>query len=71
MEIPKEPKKLPREEIAGLVRTLEEEMTVAAEALEFELAAAYRDKLRGLRRLLNVTASGRGAHGAWERVTSP
>jgi len=52
VEIPKAPERLPREEIAALVRTLEKEMRAAAERLEFELAAAYRDKLRELRRLL-------------------
>ncbi len=52
IEIPKEPANLPRAEIAELVRTLEKEMRAAAERLEFELAAAYRDKLRELRRLL-------------------
>jgi len=52
VKIPKAPEKLPREEIAQLIRTLEKEMKAAAEALEFELAAAYRDKLRELRRLI-------------------
>ncbi|MCX7751055.1 MAG: excinuclease ABC subunit UvrB, partial [Candidatus Bipolaricaulota bacterium] len=52
VEIPKAPEELSREEIAGLIRTLEKEMRAAAEALEFELAAAYRDKIRALRRLL-------------------
>jgi excinuclease ABC subunit B len=52
VEIPKAPERLPREEIAALVRTLEKEMRAAAERrLEFELAAAYRDKLRELRKL--------------------
>ncbi|GAB4304565.1 MAG: excinuclease ABC subunit UvrB [Candidatus Bipolaricaulota bacterium] len=52
VELPKAPEKLPREKVAELIRTLEKEMKAAAEALEFELAAAYRDKLRELRRLL-------------------
>ncbi len=52
VELPKDPTRLPRDEIAAIVRTLEKEMKRAAEALEFELAAAYRDKLRELRRLL-------------------
>jgi excinuclease ABC subunit B len=52
VQVPKTPEKLPRAEIAQLVRTLEKEMKGAAERLEFELAAAYRDKLRELRRLL-------------------
>lgn len=52
VEIPKAPEDLPRDEVAQLIRTLEKEMKAAAERLEFELAAAYRDKLRELRRLL-------------------
>ncbi|MBC7093551.1 excinuclease ABC subunit UvrB [Candidatus Bipolaricaulota bacterium] len=52
VQVPKAPEKLPRDELAGLIRTLEREMRAAAEALEFELAAAYRDKIRELRRLL-------------------
>ncbi len=52
IELPKNPARLPPDEIARLVRALEKEMKAAAEALEFELAAAYRDKLRELRRLI-------------------
>ncbi|MFN3346689.1 MAG: UvrB/UvrC motif-containing protein [Candidatus Bipolaricaulaceae bacterium] len=50
--IPKKPEKLPKEEILELVKKLEREMRAAAERLEFELAAAYRDKIRELRKLL-------------------
>ncbi len=52
VSIPKKPEKLGREELAELVRKLEREMKAAAERLEFELAAAYRDKIRELRKLL-------------------
>ncbi|MCR4391416.1 MAG: excinuclease ABC subunit UvrB [Candidatus Acetothermia bacterium] len=52
VQVPKAPEKLPRDELAGLIRALEREMRAAAERLEFELAAAYRDKIRELRRLL-------------------
>jgi excinuclease ABC subunit B len=52
VSIPKKPEKLSKEEIADLIKKLEREMRAAAERLEFELAAAYRDKLRELRRLL-------------------
>ncbi|HAZ30142.1 TPA: excinuclease ABC subunit B [Candidatus Acetothermia bacterium] len=52
VELPAAPERLPRDEIAGLVRTLEKEMKLAAERLDFEVAAAYRDKIRELRRLL-------------------
>lgn len=51
ISIPKKPEKLPREELTNLIRDLEKEMRKAAERLEFELAAAYRDKIRELRRL--------------------
>ncbi|MGB9861243.1 MAG: excinuclease ABC subunit UvrB [Candidatus Bipolaricaulaceae bacterium] len=50
--IPKKPEKLSKEEIADLIRKLEREMKAAAERLEFELAAAYRDKIRELRKRL-------------------
>ncbi len=50
--IPKKPEKLPKEEILELIKKLEREMRAAAERLEFELAAAYRDKIRELRKLL-------------------
>ena len=52
VSIPKKPEKLPKEEIADLIKRLEREMRAAAERLEFELAAAYRDKIRELRKLL-------------------
>ena len=52
VSVPKAPERLSREEIAELIRRLEREMKKAAEALEFELAAAYRDKVRELRKLL-------------------
>lgn len=52
VSIPKKPEKLGKEELAELVRRLEREMKAAAERLEFELAAAYRDKIRELRKLL-------------------
>ncbi len=50
--IPKKPEKLAKEEILELIKRLEREMKAAAERLEFELAAAYRDKIRELRKLL-------------------
>jgi excinuclease ABC subunit B len=52
VSIPKKPEKLSKEEIADLIKKLEREMRAAAERLEFELAAAYRDKIRELRKLL-------------------
>ncbi len=50
--VPKEPEKLSREELVRTIKELEKEMRAAAERLEFELAAALRDKIRELRRLL-------------------
>lgn len=52
VSIPKKPEKLSKEEIVDLIKKLEREMKAAAERLEFELAAAYRDKIRELRKLL-------------------
>jgi excinuclease ABC subunit B len=52
VSIPKKPEKVSKEEIADLIKKLEREMRAAAERLEFELAAAYRDKIRELRKLL-------------------
>ena len=43
---------LTREELAQTIKELEKRMREAAERLEFELAAAIRDKIRDLRRLM-------------------
>ncbi len=43
---------LPREELTRVVRGLEEQMRLAAEALEFEKAAALRDEVYDLRQVL-------------------
>jgi excinuclease ABC subunit B len=45
-------KTLPQQEIARLVRTLEEEMHEAAADLKFEYAARLRDEINELRREL-------------------
>lgn len=52
ISIPKKPEKLTKEELTELIKKLEREMRAAAERLEFELAAAYRDKIRELRKLV-------------------
>jgi excinuclease ABC subunit B len=52
LPVPSEPEKLTREELAQTIKELEKRMRKAAEELEFELAAAIRDKIRELRRLL-------------------
>ncbi len=46
------PAELPKDELARMVRDLEKEMRVAAEALEFEKAASLRDEIFDLRELL-------------------
>jgi len=50
--VPKAPEQLTREELSQTIRELEKKMRQAAERLEFELAAAIRDKIRDLRRLM-------------------
>ncbi len=52
LELPSAPEELSYEELRELIRELEAKMRGAAEKLEFELAAALRDKIRELRRLL-------------------
>ncbi|HAF70956.1 TPA: excinuclease ABC subunit B [Candidatus Acetothermia bacterium] len=52
IRLPAAPERLTREELAQAVRELERKMRQAAERLEFELAAALRDKIRELRRLM-------------------
>jgi len=52
LPLPKAPERLTREELAQTIRELEKKMREAAERLEFELAAAIRDKIRELRRLM-------------------
>jgi excinuclease ABC subunit B len=46
------PADLPKEELTRVVRGLEQQMQAAAEALEFEKAAALRDEIYDLRRVL-------------------
>ena len=41
---------MPREDLKRLVHTLEEEMSEAAEELQFEYAARLRDEIKELRR---------------------
>ena len=41
---------MPREDLRRLVHTLEEEMSEAAEELQFEYAARLRDEIKELKR---------------------
>jgi len=52
LELPQEPERMTREELLASIHDLEGKMRAAAERLEFELAAALRDKIRELRRLM-------------------
>ncbi len=52
IELSPNPEELSYEELRQSIRDLERKMQDAAEKLEFELAAALRDKIRELRRLL-------------------
>ena len=49
---------LPREELERIIQELEKQMRAAADALEFEKAAAIRDQVFELRRLLDVDHGG-------------
>jgi excinuclease ABC subunit B len=53
---------LPRDEAARMIKELEKQMKVAAQALEFEKAALVRDQIAELRKLLD---DGRPE---WERI---
>jgi len=46
------PADIPRDELTRIIRALEEQMRLAAEALEFEKAAALRDEIYDLRQVL-------------------
>ncbi len=59
-EAPVDVHALPREEVERIIQELEKRMREAAEALEFEKAAAFRDQLFELRRLLTRGADGDG-----------
>ncbi|HZD58911.1 MAG TPA: excinuclease ABC subunit UvrB [Anaerolineae bacterium] len=50
-------RKIPRKELEGLVRALEEEMRSAAERLDFEQAALLRDEIFELRKELDAMGS--------------
>ncbi len=51
-KVQRELKTLPQQELDRLIRTLEEEMHLAAEELKFEYAARLRDEIKDLRREL-------------------
>jgi len=57
---------LPRDELARLIRTLEEEMHLAAAELRFEYAARLRDEISDLKRELSEAGAGEGAAGNGE-----
>ena len=50
---------LPTEELQGMINELEREMNKAAQALEFEKAAALRDQIFDLRGALAARAGSR------------
>jgi excinuclease ABC subunit B len=67
-EAAKELAKLPRDELARLISTLEDDMAHAAESLDFEAAARLRDQVVKLRTEIESTTAGevldRLKHGA-------
>jgi excinuclease ABC subunit B len=54
---------LPRDELARLIRTLEEEMHLAAAELRFEYAARLRDEISDLKRELSEAGAGKSPAG--------
>jgi excinuclease ABC subunit B len=55
---------LPRDELDRLIRTLEEEMHLAAAELRFEYAARLRDEISDLKRELSEAGAGKKGAGA-------
>jgi excinuclease ABC subunit B len=59
---------LPKNELHRMVKEVERQMKAAAQALEFEKAAALRDQLVELRESLVLAEAGGDATPAWERL---
>jgi excinuclease ABC subunit B len=57
-EAPERPPAMPKDELQRLIRALEKEMKRAAQALEFEKAAALRDQIFELREQLRMIEQG-------------
>ncbi|MCI0397675.1 MAG: excinuclease ABC subunit UvrB [Chloroflexi bacterium] len=60
---------LPKEELSRLIRELEKQMKMAAQALEFEKAAVLRDQIMELRQVLALKEAGKESNlPEWERI---
>ena len=60
---------LPKDELNRLIKELEKQMKVAAQALEFEKAAALRDQIIELRQIMVLKEAGKGVDvPEWERL---
>ncbi len=60
---------LPKDELNRLIKDLEKQMKLAAQALEFEKAAVLRDQIVELRQILVLKQAGKGSDvPAWERL---
>jgi excinuclease ABC subunit B len=60
---------LPKQELNRLIKELEKQMKEAAQALEFEKAAALRDQIIELRQVMVLKEAGTGPDApAWERL---
>ena len=47
---------MPREELSRMIRTLEDEMHLAAKELQFEVAARLRDEIKEIKRELRMVS---------------
>lgn len=59
---------LPKAELDSMVRELEKQMKAAAQALEFEKAAALRDQIKELREIMLLKEAGGRSVPEWERL---
>jgi excinuclease ABC subunit B len=60
---------LPKDELNRLIKELEKQMKAAAQALEFEKAAIFRDQIVELRQILVLKEAGKGSDlPEWERI---
>jgi excinuclease ABC subunit B len=60
---------LPKSELSRMIKELEKQMKIAAQALEFEKAAVLRDQIVEMRQIMIFKNAGKGADlPEWERL---
>ncbi len=59
---------LPKNEMNNMIKELEKQMKAAAQALEFEKAAALRDQIKELREIMLLKEAGGRSVPEWERI---